>query len=260
MSIDPRLIERRRVVAEDKAKRNVTRLLKFLASVVVVASVVWLFFSPWLIVGEVETTGVSVSNTNSILADLGVVAGTPMIRIRAAATEQALLKDSWVADADVRVRWPNRVLVAVTERTPVAWALTAAGWSRRAVDGVALPSPSRPDDDMARVELPDLSEDSATSSKELLGALEFVSALPTRRHVGTVVTIEDGELWATVAGYQVRLGRPVEMGEKALSLNALLDQNVPEGSLLVLVAPTNPSYLAPSADETDAGTTDTGED
>jgi cell division protein FtsQ len=257
MSIDPRLIERRRVVAEDKAKRNVTRLLKFLASVVVVASIVWLFFSPWLSVDQVETKGVAVSDTNSILANLGVVAGTPMIRIRTATAEQALLQDPWVADADVEAHWPNRVVVTVTERTPVAWALTAGGWSRRAQDGVALPSASEPDDDMARIELPDLGEDSATSSRELLGALEFVATLPKRHHDGTVVTFEGGELWATVAGYQVRLGRPVEMGQKARSLNALLDRDVPEGSLLVLIAPTNPSYLAPSADETDTSTTTT---
>jgi hypothetical protein len=162
-----------------------------------------------------------------------------------------------VADADVEVRWPNRVLVTVTEREPVAWARTAGGWSRRALDGVALPSASEPDDDMARIDLPDLSEDLATSSKELLGALQFVSALPARHHAGTLVTIQDGELWASVAGYQVRLGRPVEMGEKARSLNALLDQDVPEGSLLVLVAPTNPSYMAPTPTERDSTTTDT---
>jgi hypothetical protein len=257
MSIDPRLMERRKVVAEDKAKRNVTRLLKFLAFLVVVVSIVWLFFSPWLSVSQVETTGVSVSDTNAILADLGVVAGTPMIRVRAATTEQALSRDPWVADADVEVRWPNRVLVTVTEREPVAWARTAGGWSRRALDGVALPSASEPDDDMARIDLPDLSEDLATSSKELLGALQFVSALPARHHAGTLVTIQDGELWASVAGYQVRLGRPVEMGEKARSLNALLDQDVPEGSLLVLVAPTNPSYMAPTPTERDSTTTDT---
>lgn len=257
MSIDPRLMERRRVVAEGKAKRNIARLLKFLALLVVVASIVWLFFSPWLSVAQVETTGVSVSDTNSILADIGVVAGTPMIRIRAAAAEQALLEDPWVAHADVQVRWPNRVLVTVTEREPVAWVRTVEGWSRRALDGVALPSASEPDDDMARIQLPDLSEDSATMSKELLGALEFVSALPARRHTGTLVTIQDGELWATVTGYQVRLGRPVEMGEKALSLDALLDQDIPGGSLLVLIAPTNPSYLAPSPETTDSGTTGT---
>lgn len=254
MSIDPRLMERRKVVAEVNAKRNVARLLKFLAFVVIVASTVWLFFSPWLSVSRVETAGVSVSSTNSILAEVGIVAGTPMIRIRAGAAEQALLADPWVAEANVAVRWPNHVFVSVTERTPVAWAHTAGGWARRALDGVALPSASSPDGDMAHVEMPELVEVSASSSTDLLGALEFVSALPTRRHPGTVVTTSRGELWATVAGYQVRLGRAVEMREKALSLDALLDEDIPEGSVLVLIAPTNPAVMAPTPEETDQET------
>jgi hypothetical protein len=44
-----------------------------------------------------------------------------------------------------------------------------------------------------------------------------------------------------VGGYQVRLGRPVEMGEKALSLAALLREQPPAGSILTLIAPTNPA-------------------
>lgn len=254
MTIDPKLAERRKTVAENKAKRNLSRLLKFLAAVVVVGSVVWLLFSPWLSVSRVDTNGIDVSAGQSILADLRVVAGTPMILVGADSTESALLEDPWIAEAQVEKIWPNFVTVDVVERSPVAWARTEGGWTRRAIDGVALPSEPEPDDVMGRIEMPGLADVAAETAPDMLGALEFVEALPTSLHSGTVVTTDAGELWATVQGYQVRLGRPAEMREKALSLHALLQEQIPEGSLLNLIAPTIPSFLPPGAGE------ETGED
>lgn len=249
MSIDPRLMERRRTVAEHKAKTNVARLLKFLGFCVVAGTIVWTFFSPWLSVGEVETTGVDMSSAHSILVEHGVVAGTPMISIRAGAAETALLDDPWVAEAEVTMHWPDLVSVTVVERVPVAWVDTSGGWARRAIDGVAVPSDRSPDDQMARIEMPGLQDEEAVDSVELAGALEFVEALPSRRHAGTVIRLDNNELWATVAGYQVRLGRAVEMREKARALEALLAENLPEESLLILVAPTNPAHVTPTSDD-----------
>lgn len=249
MSIDPRLIERRKTVAEDNAKKSVSRLLKFLVLVMAVGAGAWLAFSPWLSVSQVSTSGIQASGSHSVLVDHGVTAGTPMVLISASAAERALLQDPWVAEADVGLDWPNQVTVEVVERVPVAWVLTGTGWSRRALDGVALPSQPEPDDEMPRIEMAALGEDAARDSAELLGALEFVARLDRRLHDGTVVTAEEGELWATVSGFEVRLGRPVDMGQKALSLGALLQENPAEGSTLVLIAPTNPAAMAPSASD-----------
>ena len=255
MSIDPRLAERRKTVAEDKAKQNVSRLLKFLAVVVVAGSLVWLVFSPWLSVTQVDTTGIAISSGHLILAERGVVAGTPMIQVSESATEAALLEDPWIKTADVDRNWPNRVTVTVVERSPVAWTNTESGWTRRAIDGIALPSVAEPDADLARVDMAHLADAAAETAPDMLGALQFIEALPADLHAGTVVTAHENELWASVAGYQVRLGRGVEMREKALSLDALLEQSIPEGSLLTLIAPTHPSHKAP-----DAGSGDTGDD
>jgi len=245
MSIDPRLTERRKTVAEDKAKKNVSRLLKFLTAVVVVGGGVWLVFSPWLSVSMVATAGIEASDTHATLVEQGVVAGTPMILIGASQVQAALLEDPWVAEATVRLHWPDEVTVEVVERVPTAWVQTEEGWARRALDGVALPSAPEPGEDLAWIEMPDLAGSEATESDELLGALDFVDALASDLHQGTVLRRHEGELWATVAGYQVRLGREVDMSQKAASLRALLDKDLPEGSTVVLIAPTNPSVLTP---------------
>jgi cell division protein FtsQ len=261
VSIDPRLMERRKTVAEDNAKKNVGRLLRFLFLVVIVGAGVWVVFSPWLSVKQVLTTGIKTSSANSVLAENRVRAGTPMILIADSEVESMLLQDPWVAEAAVRRDWPDTVTVDVVEREPVAWVRTEGGWTRRALDGVALPSDSEPNDDLARIEMPHLGDDDAPSSIELTGALEFAQALPPNLQPGTVVTHQDDELWATVSNYQVRLGRSDDMAEKALSLAALLEKRPPRGSTLILIAPTNPSHTTPSADDVDGGdTTDTGDD
>ena len=245
MSIDPRLGERRKVVAEQNAQRNVSRLLRFLLVVVGVGGLVWIAFSPWLSVSQVQATGIIASNGHSTLVDHRVVAGTPMIRINAASVERSLLEDPWISAASVALNWPDQVLVEVVERTPVAWANTSSGWARRAIDGVALPSDPIPDETMARIDFPTMSESESTTSAEMLGALAFVDSLPEGLRHGTVVTIQDNELWAAVSGFQVRLGRAVEMREKALSLAALLNEDMPDSSVLILIAPTNPAIMTP---------------
>jgi hypothetical protein len=245
MSIDPRLMERRKTVAEDRAKENVSRLLKFLLFVVVLGSLLWLAFSPWLSVSQVTTSGIQQSDTNAVLVEEGVVAGTPMILIGAPSVEEHLLEDPWVAEATVRLDWPDEVTVEVVERVPTAWVQTEGGWARRAIDGVALPSAAEPDPEMPWIEMPRVLDADVSESSDLLGALEFVESLPDSLHPGTVVQLVDGEVWATVEGYPVRLGRAVEMTEKALSLDALMEEEIPAGSTLNLIAPTNPAYKTP---------------
>lgn len=251
MSIDPRLMERRKTVAEDNAKKTIGRLLKFLLFGVIAGAGVWAIFSPWLSVTQVVAIGIETSTGHSVLAENGIRAGTPMILINVERVEALLLEDPWVAEARVRRDWPDTVTVEVVERHPAAWVLTGGGWTRRALDGVALPSESEPDDTMARIEMPELADGEARDSIELTGALEFATALPADLHPGTVITDEENELWATVAGYQVRLGRSDDMTEKALSLVALLEKDLPDGSTLTLIAPTNPAALPPSADDAD---------
>ena len=245
MSIDPRLMERRKVVAEDTAKRSVGRLLRFLALILAAGAVAWLILSPWLSVSRVTVNGVESSEANAVLVDHGVKAGTPMILINAGQVVAALLHDPWVAEAELQQDWPDQIVVDIVERSPAAWVLTAGGWARRAVDGVALPSAAEPDDSLARVEMPSLTDEDAGSSTELLGAIEFVANLPADLGRGAVLTLIEGELWAAMPGYTVRLGRPDEMTAKALSLAALHQQGIAEGSTVTLIAATNPAVSPP---------------
>jgi cell division protein FtsQ len=253
MSIDPRLIERRREVAEDRARKNVGRLIRFLVVLGLIGGGVWLLLSPLLSVKEVNTVGIVASSTHRKLVDLGVLAGTPMILVRPGEVEMSLEGDPWVRDAVVELDWPNRVVVRVEERAPTAWVETAGGWSRLAVDGVTLFSASDPDDSMPWIRLVDVAATETETSPYVLGALQFVDALPEELRTGSTVRAEsNSELWAVVSGYQVRLGRPVEMEAKALSLSALLREQPPLGSTLTLIAPSHPAISPPGIADPEA--------
>ncbi len=246
MRIDPRLAERRRVVAEDRARRKVSRLVKFLVALGFAGAVVWLFLSPLLSVASVTTSGIAASSADSVLVEHDVVEGTPLILIRSNDVESALESDPWVRESMVELDWPTGVVVRVQERVPAAWLETNEGWGLFAVDGVQLGTASDPDPAMPWIELGAIPADETETSQEVLGSLEFVATLPEElRATARVRSEPGGEIWAEVAGFQVRLGRPVEMGAKALSLAALLREEPAPGSTLTLIAPTHPAVLPP---------------
>lgn len=254
MTIDPRLLERRKAVAETKAARNVGRLLRFLGLAAVLGLLVWVGFSPWLSVKQVRTAGVTMSDANAVLAKHRVVAGTPLLMLRSGAVEEALVADPWISDARVHVNWPNEVTVRIIEREPVAWFNTDGEWVRRDIEGIAVPSPAAADATLPRFEtfFPGGNEDALTPL--ILGVAEFAANLPTEIAGQTELWIREGELWATVPGYEVRLGRPIEMKEKALGLVAMLREEIAPGSTIILVAPTHPAVVpAPIAAEGEVG-------
>jgi cell division protein FtsQ len=246
MTIDPRLAERRREVAEDRARRNVGRLVRFLIALGVIGALVWVFLSPLLSVTTITTTGINASTAASILAEERVTEGTPLILIRTGRVEKALEADPWVRESVVDLDWPQGVMVRVDERVPVAWVETDEGWGLYAVDGVRLTTAPDPADEMPWIQIGAVDATSEAPSPELLGSLEFAAGLSDELQAGARVRNEGGgELWADVGGYEVRLGRAVEMRQKALSLAALIREQPPEGSILNLIAPTNPA-VSPS--------------
>ena len=247
MTIDPRLEVRRQRVAENRAQRNAGRLVAWLLTAALIGVGVWLVFSPYFSVAHVDVSGVSKSDTNSILVAEGLNVGRPMVFLDIEATEAALASDPWVAEASVVRHWPTVVEVTVVERTPIAWVLDEEGWSRRDIEASPVPSDTEPDGDLATIRLPGVARADQGDSN-LVGALEFVAAVG-EAIPGLEVQVVQGELWAKAGDHQVRLGRPIEMSDKAEVLVAMLDQELPADAVLILVAPSNPSYDVPRGSE-----------
>ncbi len=72
------------------------------------------------IVKDIVVTGHHNTSNATLLASLGVKAGMPLFGVNIATAEQSLLNVSWIKGAVVSRRLPDTIVVAISERTPVA--------------------------------------------------------------------------------------------------------------------------------------------
>ncbi|HZD03803.1 MAG TPA: FtsQ-type POTRA domain-containing protein, partial [Longimicrobiales bacterium] len=217
----------------------------------------WALRSPFLSVEEVSISGAARSHPGAVLSSLGMGEGTPLISVDTVRLAAAMEEDPWVAEAEVSRDWPRRLVVSVTERAPVAWVETAGGWVHVAADGVVLEtgSPGEGDPILA---VPALAADALGEDPAATGALEFLDSLRDDLAGGASVAVVGEELQAQVGDVEVRLGRPVEMQQKARALAGVMDAGVEPGSVITLIAPTRPAVLAPGESTVTTTTTTAG--
>lgn len=243
--MDRRLAERRRKVAEDRARSNLGRLVRLLLVVAVLAALIWYAQSPFLSVGEIEVRGAEHADVERALDAHDVVERRPMLLLDIDGARETLSRDPWVAEVTVVRDWPTRVVIEIVERTPAAALQLAGEWWLAAADGTLLQvAPDRPD--LATAVFPELEPSEAAEDLSVKGAVEFLAALPADYQSGATRVGPGPEgLEATVAGFTVRLGRPFDMSEKAAVTAAMINSGLEEGSIVTVVAPANPAVLPP---------------
>lgn len=241
--VDPRLAERRRTVAESNARRRLRRVFWALVVLSLVGAAGWVAQSPWFSIAHMAVSGVSSSDTHRILETAGVVEGVPLITVATSRVEELLEEDAWVIDATVRRVFPDAIEVAIEERIPFAWVKSDGAWTAIAGDATVLRVDPEPGGPTLVLEASAINRGSRFDDRRVTGGLAFLSGLSAETRQKASVFEQSGELWATVAGMNVRLGLPTEMKEKAAALLAILDEGIPEGSLINLVAPTRPAVV-----------------
>lgn len=251
--MDRRLQERRRRVAEERARSNLSRLVRLLTLLGVVAVLVWFAQSPFMSVGEIAVRGADQVEVEPVLSAHDVAEGRPLLLLDTGGAEAALEDDPWVAEASVARDWPTRVVVEIEERVPVAVVELAEGGWLASADGVLLEPNEEGISGFPTVALPDLGEDEADDSLELEGAVAYAAALPERYRTGSRVEMTDEGLEAMVGGHLVRVGRPFDVEEKARVTAAMLDSGVEEDAILTVVAPASPAILPPGASVPEEG-------
>ncbi len=242
--IDPRIARRRRAVAEERAHSSFRRVLLMLAVGALVAGAVWLARSPLFQVEEISVSGVSSSRVPDLLAEAGVEVGVPLLSVDPDAVATLLETDPWVERARVTRLWPRSVRVSVVERVPVAVVRRGSSFQLAAVDGTVLASRDGPDPALPLVE----------ARADPVPGLVFAAELRDDLRAGATIVVGPDEVTATVAGYQVRLGRGVDMVAKARALAGIVDARPPEGAVITLIAPTRPAVSVPPPPSTTSDT------
>lgn len=241
IEIDRRMLRRRVEVAEGRTRSSLSRLGIFLLFALFVGLAIWVLRSPLLAVDEIKVEGTLPGLAGELRTRTGIDLGQPLVTVRPAEVEANLESDPRVLASEVVRQWPNGVLVMVTPRLPVAWIAVGAAWSLVGVDGVVLDTAGQPGSGMPRVTV------DPSQQATLLGGLEFAANIDPLLFGGATIEVRGEELWGNVGGYEVRLGRAIDMAEKARALNTILRQQLVPGSLINLIAPARPAITLPTA-------------
>jgi cell division protein FtsQ len=250
-TMDRKIAQRRHGVTEQRARARLKVMIALVILAGIVAAGFWIIRSPILSVDEVKVTGSDHSDARAAIESAGIGPGTPMISVDEASLESILLADPWIAEVNVLVTWPGSVEVEITEHVPIAVVQTTNGFANVTATGAVVRMLDDPTDwpviTTAQAQTP--RPGASLGGAALLGALEFLASLPPALADDAVVNIDaDHRLTASLAGYQIRLGRAIEMGPKAAALAAVIDHGVEDGSSIDVTAPRRPAVSNPQVE------------
>lgn len=225
--IDPRIAARRDAVESEKRRR---RGRWWLAVAIVAAILVGAWFitrTPILDVDRITVQGAVVTTTDDIVTASGLRTGEPLLEVDSSKAAARIKELPYIATAKVSREWDGLVTIEVTERVPVALAVTS--------DGVPMVV-----DQSGRVLAPHVAEDGigvvlvgveagpvGTTIDGVSGALEVASLLSPgmRTRVASISTAPDGSLTLDLSPQgTVVLGPPNDLAAKVEALRIVMAQ------------------------------------
>lgn len=192
------------------------RLVVALLLVAAIGGLVWLvFFSSVLAASTVRVVGAQGRLADEVLYVAEVPLGTPLARLDAAAVGDRVATLPWVGSVEVRRGYPSEIVIAVTERTPVA--REAGGPRAIAADGTVFVASTKLD--------PGLPSITASDDVARQAAAGVIASLPEDlrgRVVSARATTRDDVVLTLRSGAKVTWGSVDEAALKAQVLDALL--------------------------------------
>ena len=206
-----------RFTANARTSRVRRWLIAALVAVVAVAAVWLVWFSSVLTVTQVRVVGATNVSADSVLRAAAVPPHQQLARVDAAGITARVAALPRVATVEVRRGWPNSLVIAITERTPIAAVVTPGGLALVDASGVTFGSVAAAPKGMPVI--------TASTPDALTSASAVVAALPPslRAGVATVTArTHDDVVLRLVSGPTVRWGSVDQSDRKAAVLTALL--------------------------------------
>ncbi len=219
------------------------RLWPWLLGAALAAAGAFALHSPWLSVHDIEIVGAVNADPAPRIAAAGVGEGAILVWVDTGDVARSVAEDPWVADVHVDRVWPDRLVVEVLERHPVAWIEGTTTWMLVASDGTVLEVAEAPGGGQLRAVLafPDLERGDQPTDATWSEIVALATTL--RDDFGGTMTVElrGTELWSEVFGHPVRLGYPIDLADKARTLRAMLAETLPIGATLDVSSPLRPA-------------------
>lgn len=203
-------------------RRRALRLAVTALLAVTAAWVVWA--SPVLAVRSVQVDGVATLPADQVREAAGIADGTPLLRVDVAAARARVARLPQVASVEVNRGWPDRVVITVVERVPVAVVEEQGRRTLLDAGGVLFDTISgAPPAGVVRLDLPNPGPRDPATTAALTAVREFSGDL--RRQIARVSATADGEVTLLLAGdITVHWGTADDSRAKADALQALLGQ------------------------------------
>jgi cell division septal protein FtsQ len=217
----PAASERRRRREHSARYRRIRRLL-VLPLLATVAWVVWA--SPLLGVRSVQVDGVVSLHADEVRTAAGIADGTPLLRVDLAAARARVARLPQVAAVEVTRGWPDRIVVTVTERVPLA--VIDSGGQRMLADAHGVLFDTITGDPQAGVVPLDVPSPGPRDPATAAG-LSALAALPqaVRTRIALVSATTGTDVTLTLTdGTTVLWGDGEDSAAKGRVLKALLDQ------------------------------------
>lgn len=174
--------------------------------------------SPFFETDHVEWTGLVYLDSKQLDAFLDF-ATVNVWRLDTKELETVLLEHPWVNRARVVWRWPNRVIVSVEERTPIAQVSTVAGWFLLDGEGNLLP----PAQGGLVLPLPIVTNLDLGSVEQVVSTARLVTMIPPALKPiiseWNVLT----RSFISRSGTEILMGPPADLEEKFLLLEKIMD-------------------------------------
>ena len=224
---DPRIHERRVVVAREKGRHRRRYLLVGVVIVLLASGGFALVHSSVLGARHVEVSGLGHTSYSAVVKAAGLEGAPPLIDLSTSVIAERVEALPWIDTASVSLSWPTTVHIRLVERTPVAFIRSGSGsWalldpSGRVLQDVSV-KPSR---------LPFLESSAAASapghrSSATLSTLAHVASAMPQSMVREISDVRWGHVQGVVADLSSRrvaiLGTPALLHDKFVALATVL--------------------------------------
>lgn len=206
----------------DRQRRRKTLLkrIRYILFSVFAAAIVYIFlFSPLFVVKSISVIGSYYATQSEIVSAADIELGLPLARLNSASVAERVLKRAEIKEVEVRRAWPNAIVLAVVERSPIAVTKAVQGWSYVAADGVVFGHSAKKPQQFLSV--------TATRAETFAAAAKVAASLPDwlrERVVDVTGFSRDNVVIALNDQVEIMWGSADESAYKAKVLQALLGQ------------------------------------
>ena len=200
------------------------------AIIALVVAVVW--FSPWLVVKNIDVEGVVHGDKDAIVEASGITENQKLIRLNTNAAARSVAGQPWVDSVTISRSWPQGVTISVREFAPVVFIRATDGehlFSEKGEEFVTAPPPPGVIEvvDAPRVDEPaDGKID--PESRVIKAVLDVVKALPepVAHRVERISAPSEAEIKLFLTdGYEVYFGSSDNAAEKARATGIVLSRD-----------------------------------